>query len=147
MNFLFRSITIRYISSKIITKRIPYIAFTGGLLVSAQSLLYLLMFCFSVSSMLLLYHDTLVHVLTIHCCICKHSLIGCLHGITPDSKDHGANIGPIWGRQDPNVPHDGPWTLLQCIWDASVATRSSWSLWVYLSNDLGHSRLEYPYSL
>ena len=25
----------------------------------------------------------------------------------PDSKVHGANIGPIWGRQDPGGPHVG----------------------------------------
>ena len=25
-----------------------------------------------------------------------------------DSKVHGANIGPIWGRQDPGGPHVGP---------------------------------------
>ena len=28
--------------------------------------------------------------------------------ITPDSKVHGANMGPIWGRQDPCGPHVGP---------------------------------------
>ena len=26
----------------------------------------------------------------------------------PDSKDHGANMGPIWGRQDPGGPHVDP---------------------------------------
>ena len=26
----------------------------------------------------------------------------------PDSKVHGANMGPNWGRQDPGGPHDGP---------------------------------------
>ena len=26
----------------------------------------------------------------------------------PDSKIHGANMGPIWGRQDPSGPHVGP---------------------------------------
>ena len=26
----------------------------------------------------------------------------------PDSKVHGANMGPIWGRQDPGGPHIGP---------------------------------------
>ena len=26
----------------------------------------------------------------------------------PDSKVHGANMGPIWGRQDPGGPHVGP---------------------------------------
>ena len=30
-------------------------------------------------------------------------LTGC-----PDSKVHGANMGPIWGRQDPDGPHVGP---------------------------------------
>ena len=26
----------------------------------------------------------------------------------PDSKVHGDNMGPIWGRQDPGGPHVGP---------------------------------------
>ena len=26
----------------------------------------------------------------------------------PDSKVHGANLGTIWGRQDPGGPHVGP---------------------------------------
>ena len=26
----------------------------------------------------------------------------------PGSKVHGANMGPIWGRQDPGGPHVGP---------------------------------------
>ena len=30
----------------------------------------------------------------------------------PDSKVHGANMGPIWGRQDPGGPMLVPWTLL-----------------------------------
>ena len=28
--------------------------------------------------------------------------------ICPDSKVHGASMGPIWGRQDPGGPHVGP---------------------------------------
>ena len=32
----------------------------------------------------------------------------------PDSKIHGAKIGPIWGRQDPGGPHVGPMNL--AIW-------------------------------
>ena len=28
--------------------------------------------------------------------------------IYPDSKFHGANMGPIWGQQDPGRPHVGP---------------------------------------
>ena len=31
-----------------------------------------------------------------------------------DSKIHGANMGPIWGRQDPGGPHVGPMNL--AIW-------------------------------
>ena len=34
---------------------------------------------------------------------------------TPDSKVHGANMGPIWGRQDPGGPHVGPMNF--AIWD------------------------------
>ena len=33
----------------------------------------------------------------------------------PDNKVHGANMGPIWGRQDPGGPHVGPMDL--AIWD------------------------------
>ena len=42
----------------------------------------------------------------------------------PDSKVHGANVGPTWGRQDPGGPHVGHmnlaiWVLLVMmeIWD------------------------------
>ena len=28
--------------------------------------------------------------------------------IYPDNKVHGANMGPIWGRQDPGGPHNVP---------------------------------------
>ena len=32
-----------------------------------------------------------------------------------DSKVHGANMGPTWGRQDPGVPYVGPMNI--SIWD------------------------------
>ena len=37
----------------------------------------------------------------------------------PDNKVHGANMGPIWGRQDPGGPHVGPinfaiWGNIRC---------------------------------
>ena len=35
----------------------------------------------------------------------------------PYSKVHGANMGPIWGRQDPGGPHIGPMNF--AIWDGS----------------------------
>ena len=34
---------------------------------------------------------------------------------TPESKVHGANMGPIWGRQDPGGPHVGPMNF--AVWD------------------------------
>ena len=33
----------------------------------------------------------------------------------PDSKVHGANMGPIWGRQDPGGPHVGPMNFAICV--------------------------------
>ena len=33
----------------------------------------------------------------------------------PDSKAHGTNMGPIWGRQGPGGPHVGPMNI--AIWD------------------------------
>ena len=37
---------------------------------------------------------------------------------TPDSKIHGTNLGPIWGRQDPGGPHIGAMNL--AIWDGQL---------------------------
>ena len=37
----------------------------------------------------------------------------------PDSKVHGANMGPTWGRQDPGGSHVGPINL--AIWDIDIA--------------------------
>ena len=36
---------------------------------------------------------------------CRDVIVNQLY---PDSKGHGANMGPIWGRQDPSGPHVGP---------------------------------------
>ena len=35
---------------------------------------------------------------------------------SPDSKVHGANMGPIWSRQDPGGPHVGPMNLAIWVW-------------------------------
>ena len=35
----------------------------------------------------------------------------------PDSKVHGANMGPIWGQQDPGGPHVGPMNF--AIWEVN----------------------------
>ena len=42
-------------------------------------------------------------------------------GNIPDSRVHGANMGPIWGRQDPGGPHVGPINI--AIWDAFYSSR------------------------
>ena len=56
----------------------------------------------------------------------------------PDSKVHGANMGPIWGRQDPGGPHVGPMNFAICVarpyegravvnmyfWETSTARRT-----------------------
>ena len=39
----------------------------------------------------------------------------------PDSKVHGANMGPIWGRKNPGGPHVGPMNF--AIWVNLNATR------------------------
>ena len=48
--------------------------------------------------------------------------MACYNGLcyndTPDSKVHGANMGPIWGQQDPGGPHVGPMNF--AIWDLTV---------------------------
>ena len=41
----------------------------------------------------------------------------------PDSKIHGANMGPIWGRQDPGGSHVGPMNLAICV---SLQQKCSW---------------------
>ena len=43
-----------------------------------------------------------------------------------ESKVHGADMGPIWGRQDPGGPHVGPMNL--AIWASYVITGKSKAL-------------------
>ena len=52
----------------------------------------------------------------------------------PDSKVHGANVGPIWSRQDPGGPHVGPmnvaiWVCILYVWFAFIQSIS----WLPLS--------------
>ena len=42
---------------------------------------------------------------------------GGFHSTDPDSKVHGADMGPIWGRKDPGGPHVGPMNCV--IWEDS----------------------------
>ena len=42
--------------------------------------------------------------------------------IFPDNKVHGANMGPIWGRQDPDGPHVGPMNLAVWVISHEICT-------------------------
>ena len=44
----------------------------------------------------------------------------------PDNKVQGANMGPMWGRQDPGGPHVGPMNLA-----IRVLGRRVWAMGVY----------------
>ena len=39
----------------------------------------------------------------------------------PDSKVHGVNMGPIWGRQDPGGPHVGPMNIAIWVYTSTSA--------------------------
>ena len=49
----------------------------------------------------------------------------------PDSKLHGANMGPIWGRQEPNGPHVGPMNF--AIWVVELFAFAPPCLLLFLS--------------
>ena len=46
-----------------------------------------------------------------HAIVLHRSVMNKICSYIPDSKVHGANMGPIWGRQDPGGPHVGPMNL------------------------------------
>ena len=71
----------------------------------------------------------------------KHTLSNNMHlnivtYASPDSKVHGANMGPIWGRQDPGGPHVGPMNF--AIWDPSMRHQSLRDLKYGNLNKKGH---------
>ena len=62
----------------------------------------------------------------------------------PESKVHGANMGPIWGRQGPGGPHVGPMNF--AVWVGSThpntlletnAQTIDW--WVFAHKGFHHS--------
>ena len=48
----------------------------------------------------------------------------------PDSKVHGANMGPTWGRQDPGGPHVGHVNL--AIWVAMSSEDRAQVIWIFI---------------
>ena len=62
-----------------------------------------------------LYWIDRVYRMKLHCASSLIRLLQCQWSDhDPDSKVYGANMGPIWGRQDPGGPHVGPMNL--AIW-------------------------------
>ena len=58
-------------------------------------------------------------------CHTSQEAVYCSYSDIPDSKVHGTNMGPAWGRQDPGGPHVGPmnlaiWHILLMFWFPSV---------------------------
>ena len=66
------------------------------------------------------YGTTLPYVVHVKCFMGHACIFHTAHYIIhvkyiyPDSKVHGANMGPIWSRQDPGGPHGGPMNI--AIW-------------------------------
>ena len=58
------------------------------------------------------------------------------HVICPNSKVHGANMGPIWGRQDPGGSHVGPINFV--IWDPALR------IWIPLGSVFYLKFFEHP---
>ena len=63
---------------------------------------------------------------------------------SPDSKVHGANMGPIWGRHDPGGPHVGPvnfaiWKFIRSFTQYTCSHSCVLQCWVryYFTNSLG----------
>ena len=61
-----------------------------------------------------------------------------VHKIYPDSNVHGANMEPIWGRQDPGGPHVGPMNF--AIWAPRprLLTRITVEVWEWIINFTSH---------
>ena len=56
--------------------------------------------------------------------------------VYPDSKVHGANMGPIWGQHDPGGPMSAPWTLLSGYICTTSFHTSNWVLVYYRKHDI-----------
>ena len=63
--------------------------------------------------------------------------------LLPDSKVHEANMGPIWGRQDPGEPHVGPMNFaIRAVHQVILSTNGpcqNWSFWIKYPASLENS--------
>ena len=67
-------------------------------------------------------------------------------GSVPESKVHGANMGPIWGRQDPDGPHVGPlnFAIWGTIYVALAITHPTTFVRISLRYDISVNIIAYP---
>ena len=68
--------------------------------------------------------------LSAHRVVLSHQIAVVLRTNIPDSKVHGVNMGPLWGRQDPCGPHVSPMNF--AIW--VVPNPKSYRKWFRLGN-------------
>ena len=66
----------------------------------------------------------------------------------PDSKIHGANMGPIWGRKDPGGPHVAPMNLV--IWFGNSLNQLIQLIIISINPSINHSIIHvvsFPHSV
>ena len=63
----------------------------------------------------------------------------------PDNKVHGANMGPIWGRQDPGGPHVGPVNF--AVWAVHLSAGITWSKIIDVACTFAVNDMEYKLGL
>ena len=66
----------------------------------------------------------------------------------PNSNVHGANMGPIWGLQDPGGPHVGPINVAMWVGIGAPFTNTDWLITAWRSNYIHHKvwdDITYPF--
>ena len=61
----------------------------------------------------------------------------------PDSKVHEANMGHIWGRQDPSGPHVGPMNFV--IWVNAISSLQCWRVFIVSCDMIPYYKRTRPY--
>ena len=119
---------------------------TGGFLIQGPVMrrLYILLLlarasCSTKSQIAIDFRCLDTNVVSLQCSYICISLLSSLNHLIcksyniPDSKVHGANMGPIWGWQDPDWPHIGPINL--AVWDFIESTRHNFRWDLLLENN------------
>ena len=65
-----------------------------------------------------------------HCITVFNAVFMGIHQHYPDSKVHGPNMGPHWGRQDPSGPHVGPMNFAIWVETNRTDTEKLWQIYM-----------------